>query len=274
MAPKFPYPTKVYPPPRHCAYCPSTEGLTNEHIIAYGLGSELIFRDASCAECSKETSKVEDFVLRRYLGPLRSYLSLPSRNPKQRPDGYKLKLTGDGRTWTQKVSLSEHPGIIKFVMFAEPPGRVAGRPVDHPTWSIRLVEAKIFADWERRLSALGAHSAEDKVGLKATDIARMLAKTAHSFAIAELGHDAFEETYVDHLVKREAPDWNYWVGGYHRAKGSKILALHELKFVRRGSDLSIIIHLFVPYCPHDAYEVVVGRLRPNIEIAPGSTIDD
>jgi hypothetical protein len=102
----------------------------------------------------------------------------------------------------------------------------------------------------------------------------MLAKTAHSFAIAELGHDAFEETYVDHLVKREAPDWNYWVGGYHRAKGSKILALHELKFVRRGSDLSIIIHLFVPYCPHDAYEVVVGRLRPNIEIAPGSTIDD
>jgi hypothetical protein len=94
-----------------------------------------------------------------------------SRKPKQRPDGYKLKLAGHSRTWTQKVSLSEHPGVIKFVMFAEPPGRIAGRPVDHPIWSIRLVEAKIFPDWERRLAALGAHTAEDKVNLKATDIA-------------------------------------------------------------------------------------------------------
>jgi hypothetical protein len=268
MAPKFPYPSKVYPPPKHCAYCPSTEGLTNEHIIAYGLGSELIFREASCKACSKITSEVEDFVLRRYLGPLRSYLSLPSRNPKQRPDGYKLKLTGRGRTWTQKLSLSEHPGVIKFVMFAEPPGRIADRPVDHPTWSIRLVEAKIFPDWERRLAALGAYTAEDKVNLKATDIARMIAKTGHSFAIAELGHNAFEETYVNHLVKGHAPDWNYWVGGYERAGGSSDSTLHELKFLRRGDELSVIVHLFVPYCPNDAYEVVVGRLRPDQEIPP------
>lgn len=274
MAPKFPYPSKVYAPPKHCAYCPSTEGLTNEHIIAYGLGSELIFRDASCNACREATSKVEDFVLRRYLGPLRSYLSLPSRKPRQRPDGYKLKLTGHGRTWTQKVSLSEHPGIIKFMMFSEAPGRIAGRPLDHSTFSFRLVEANIFPDWKRRLAALGAHTGVDKVTLKATDIARMIAKTAHSFAIAELGHDAFEKTYVNQLVKADALDWNYWVGGYHRTKQSSATTLHELKFLRRGGELSVIVHLFVPYCPYDAYEVVVGSLRPNIEIAPDLMLDD
>src|ERR1700730_16722883 len=85
MVPKFSSPSKVYAPPKHCAYCPSTEGLTNEHIIAYGLGSELIFRDASCETCSHASSKVEEFVLRRYLGPLRSYLSLPPASLNSAP---------------------------------------------------------------------------------------------------------------------------------------------------------------------------------------------
>jgi hypothetical protein len=42
--------------------------------------------------------------------------------------------------------------------------------------------------------------------------------------------------------------------------------LHELRFLRRGDDVSVIVHLLVPYCPRYAYEVVVGRLRPNIAI--------
>jgi len=268
MAPKYLPLAKVYEPPEHCAYCSSTEGLTNEHIIAYGLGGELIFRNSSCKTCNKATTKVEDFVLRRYLGPLRSYLALPSRKPNQRPDGYKLKLISRARQWTQKVSIAKHPGNVRFVVFAELPGRIAGRPLDHPTWSVRLVEASLFPDSARRLAALGAHAAEDVVTLKATDISRMIAKIGHSFAIAELGHVAFEETFVNHLVKTEAPDWNHWVGGYPRPNGSSAKTLHELKFLRRGNELSVIVHLFVPYCPNDAYEVVVGRLRPDQKIPP------
>jgi hypothetical protein len=153
-------------------------------------------------------------------------------------------------------------------MFAEAPGRIADRPVDHPTWSVRLVEANLFPDSARRLAALGAYAAEDLVTLKAMDLARMVAKIGHAFAIAELGHDAFAQTYVNHLVTGDAADWNYWVGGYHRAKGSRVPTLHEIKFLRRGSDLSVIVHLFVPYCQNDAYEIVVGRLRPSVEVAP------
>ena len=257
----IPYPSKLYQPLNCCAYCPSTDHLSTEHIIPYGLGSDLVLPKSSCESCRKATSKVEDFVLRRYLCPLRSYLSLPSRKPLQRPDGYKLTLKRNGRSWAQKVKLSDHPGNIRFVMF-DPPGRVVGRPAEHSTFSIRLIEANIFSDWQQRLARLGADTAEDKVVMNAMALARMIAKSAHAFAIAELGHEAFEDTYVNHLVKEGASDWNYWVGGFARDKEITASVLHELKFLQRGQELSVIVHLFVPYCPRDAYEVVVGRLRP------------
>jgi hypothetical protein len=268
MTAQFPYPAKLYQPLNRCAYCPSDVQLSTEHIISYGLGGELIFPKASCESCRKATSKVEDFILRKYLCALRSHLSLPSRNPAGRPDGYKLKLSKNGRPpWTQKVPLSKHPGDVRFVMF-DPPGHVVGRPVNHPTYNVRLVTGRIFSDWENRLRALGADGAEDKVAVNAMALARIIAKIGHSYAIAELGFGAFEETYVNHLVKAEAADWHHWVGGYDRRRIVEPVALHELKFLRRGQDLSTIVHLFIPYCPTDAYEVVVGRLRPGFDLPP------
>lgn len=102
--------------------------------------------------------------------------------------------------------------------------------------------------------------------MNAVTLARLVAKIGHSFAVAELGFDAFEETYVAHLVGSQAPDWNYWVGGYDRGRDIPTQELHELRFLLRGNDLSVIVHLLVPYCPRFAYEVIVGRLRPRIEI--------
>jgi hypothetical protein len=267
MPPDFPYPEKLYQPLNRCAYCPSDVQLSTEHIISLGLGGKLIFPKASCESCRKATSKVEDFILRKYLCALRSHLSLPSRNPGGRPESYKLKLYKNGRSWTQKVPLSKHPGDVRFVMF-EPPGRVAGRPLEQPTYSIRLVEGVIFPDAKERLRALGADGAKDKVAVNAMALARIVAKIGLSYAIAELGLDAFEQTYVNHLVRAEAADWHHWIGGYDRGRIVEPVTLHELRLLRRGQDLSTIVHLFVPYCPRDAYEVVVGRLRPGSELPP------
>ncbi len=265
MAAQAAYPSKLYQPLNHCAYCLSTESLSTEHIIPFGLGAKLILPNSSCDCCRKATSKVEDFVLRRYLCPLRSYLSLPSRKPQHRPGEYKLTLMRGQHTWTRKVKLADHPGVIQFIMF-DPPGRVVGRAMEQPTFSIRLIEAKIFSDWKQRLMRLGADAARDQVVMKATALARMIAKTAHSFAIAELGHSAFEKTFVNHLIRADASDWNYWVGGYPIGRPAGASELHELKLLRRERELSVVVHLFTPYCPSDAYEVVVGRLRPGVEI--------
>lgn len=267
MPPKFPYPEKLYQPLNRCAYCPSDAQLSTEHIISLGLGGKLIFHKASCESCRIATSKVEDFILRKYLCALRSHLSLPSRKPPGRPDSNKLKLYNNGRSWTQKVPLSKHPGDVRFVMF-EPPGRVAGTSLEQPIYSIRLVEGVIFPNAKDRLRALGADGAEDKVAVNAIALTGIIAKIGHSYAMAELGLDAFEQTYVNHLVRAEAADWHHWVGGYDRGRIVEPATLHELKFRRRGQELSTIVHLFAPYCPRNAYEVVVGRLRPGFELPP------
>jgi len=222
MKPLIRFPSKQYPHLGRCAYCTATENLSKEHIIPLGLGGQLVLLASSCERCRQATSKVETFALQKYLSPLRSFLSLPSRKPSERPDGYKLTLSANGRRWTQKVPLHKHPGVIKFVMF-DPPGRIAGRPPKQPTYNVRLVDAEIFPDKDARLRRLGADTAIDQVAVNALAIARMIAKIAHSYAVAKIGLDAFEMTYLNEVIRRGAEDWNYWVGGFdcgHDMSGS------------------------------------------------------
>ncbi len=257
------FPSKRYAPLNRCAYCDATEDLSEEHIIPLGLGGDLVLPKGSCGRHRKATCKVEDFVLRRYLCALRSHLSLPSRRPHLRPDGYPLVLKRGHHSWKQKVNLADHPGIVRFVIF-DPPGRVAGRPPVQETFSFRLTTTHIFPDIDLRLARLGADGFEDKVNVNAMSLARVIAKIGHGFAIAELGIDAFEKTYLNGLISDGAADWNYWVGGYDRGRDVQADELHELRFLRRGSDLSVIVHLFVPYCRREAYEVIVGQIRPDV----------
>jgi len=80
---KYPYPCKLYQPLNRCAYCGSTEELSTEHIIPIRFGGKLIL-PMQVAIHRKATSKIEDFILRKYLiRSYRSYLSLPSRRPQE-----------------------------------------------------------------------------------------------------------------------------------------------------------------------------------------------
>jgi len=237
--------------------------LSTEHIIPYGFGGELILPKASCEAHRKATSKVEDFILRRYLCPLRSHLGLPSRKPALRPDGYPLKLSRNGRSWKKKVSLRDHPGFFRF-MLLDRPGKVVGRSRVQETYSISFVHIEVFPDIRQRLARLGADSFEDSVTIKALDLAKFLAKIGHAFAIAELGSDSFEEFYVTRLIDGDSADWNYWVGSYARQLTSPSTHLHELEFLRRGDELSVILHLLAPLTGGAAHEVIVGRLKPGV----------
>lgn len=251
-----PIASKVRRPLNYCAYCGSTDSLLTEHIIPYGLGGELILLKASCAACRKAILDVEDEVLSKYLCALRSHLSLPSRKPQHRPTSYKLALQRGDLRWSQKVEAVDHPGVIQFAMLDPPAHVTAGS-----TQNLRFIRADIFADTETRLAKLGADTVVEQQQIKAVVLARAIAKIAMSYAVAELGRDAFAEFYVQHLIRNGAPDWNRWVGGYDCGQDILLGSLHDLRFLRRGLDVSVIVHLFVPYCPRFAYEVVVGRLK-------------
>ena len=54
---------KNYSPVRQCIYCDCTEDLTNEHIIAKGLGGRWTLPLSSCKKCAAITGKFEGDVL-------------------------------------------------------------------------------------------------------------------------------------------------------------------------------------------------------------------
>ncbi|HXZ41151.1 MAG TPA: hypothetical protein VEG68_10455 [Terriglobales bacterium] len=141
------YPLKRYAALNQCAYCDATDNLSDEHIIPFGLGGELVLPKGSCEKHRKATSKVEDFALRRYLCPLRSHLGLPSRKPHLRPDGYPFTLKRGSLSWKRKVLLKDHPGLVRFVIF-DPPGRVAGR--SETSRGVMLLDAPLpgLDSWE------------------------------------------------------------------------------------------------------------------------------
>jgi hypothetical protein len=47
-------PVHTFAPVGYCIYCSQTEGLTDEHIIAYGLNGKWVLPKASCVFCREE----------------------------------------------------------------------------------------------------------------------------------------------------------------------------------------------------------------------------
>src|SRR4051794_19064479 len=70
----------------HCIYCetPGTsEPLTNEHIIPYGLGGRRYVEYASCARCQCITHDFETKALQGFLWPARAHVGIKPRHKKR-----------------------------------------------------------------------------------------------------------------------------------------------------------------------------------------------
>ncbi|HVK79211.1 MAG TPA: HNH endonuclease [Verrucomicrobiae bacterium] len=63
-----------------CIYCGSTEKLTKEHVIPYGLNGTSTIANGSCDKCQKVTHRFEAAILRGELQELRYKLRMSSRS--------------------------------------------------------------------------------------------------------------------------------------------------------------------------------------------------
>ncbi len=204
-----PWTAEKYEPVNRCIYCGSTDNLSDEHIIPYGLqskGGDWFLPKASCAKCADITKRFEGLCLQGTLGPLRAKLNLKSRSKPKTT----VELTTnfrDGKLETKAVPLEEFPmacigfdwqaaGLLRGV---KPETEFAGRQV------VRYREGEI----EKRLQD-GTAIKIARVGQ--LDYARMLAKIAHSYAVAKFGQSAFEPALPDLILGKNghAP---YLVGG-------------------------------------------------------------
>src|ERR1035437_3481789 len=104
-----------------CIYCGETQGkLTEEHVSPLGLNGLITLLAASCSECNKATSRIEEYVLRRMWGAARTQMGYRTRNKKADDDLYSLAVIQDGVKTVREVPLKDALKIIELPIFKAP----------------------------------------------------------------------------------------------------------------------------------------------------------
>jgi hypothetical protein len=208
--------TANYKPVWCCIYC--SNGVINEatkrllgkeHIIAFGLGGNLVLPRASCQNCGRITGMVEEKCQHMILGQTRIRLGLPTRHPNDRPSQLALVFRhADGRLEQKKVHPSDFPLIIPGLRLP-PPGILTGEnPHDR-----RAMDAWVgFQNEEIRKKLVDGGPSLRLVTLDNHMFSRMIAKIAHSYAVAELGIHSFQPVLLDLILDKSQTPF-YWIGG-------------------------------------------------------------
>ena len=258
---------KKYPPVGRCIYCGTSDSrLTDEHIIPFGLEGRTVFPKSSCLPCAKITGSVEQFCLRTMFGVARAHLGLGTRRPKERPPTFALRhKRHDGYLEAVPVKPDSQPILLHLVKLA-PPGIVVGEEPKNVFENAQSVislsrPADILSKELPQFTGMNIQSPP----IEMSRFSRMLAKIAHSFAVAERGIDSFTPLLPELILGRyDTP--SYLVG---RIMGSPIVPpdglLHHLflEYIRTddGSEFLVAnIRLFaILNTPH--YHVVIARTK-------------
>ncbi|CAN5498432.1 hypothetical protein BH10PSE12_BH10PSE12_08080 [soil metagenome] len=205
-------PARRLPSPGKCIYCGAAGvKLTEEHVIPFAIGKNAtILEEACCEQCQRVIQPYEQRVLRHQLGVFRAMVEAPTRNRRERPKTIKLpfvEIDASGAAGRdlgmREVPIAEGPLILN--LWQSPPPSILGEAV-HPAhadgapW--RFIESS-RADPILQLVA-DEHGVE-RVGIvlppvHRSDYLRSLAKTAHAYAVAELGADSFEPFLKDVIL--------------------------------------------------------------------------
>ena len=235
---------------------------TDEHIIPLALGGNLVLREASCTTCAKIINQqIETPVLLKEWGDFRIKRKFPSRNNKNKRGQRKTHVTltrNDGRPL--QVGIADYSCPVPLYKFKE--ARIfSGMPRgdDNFHWTMDILadhDAEMemqrkFPEWNRQHPIL----------TRPYQFARLLAKIAFSYAVAEYGLAGFTPLVIDSILGR-SDDFFYTVGG-----------LLDIKEAIAGGDHITDIKILV-CSPNRALLVVEVRLfsqirTPSYHVAVG-----
>jgi hypothetical protein len=242
-----------------CIYCGTTEGLSDEHVIPYGLQGEWKLKDASCETHGKVTSAIEGRVMGWGLANVRQKLPIRTRHKKRRTGLLPFVYHVGEEQLTELVPVTEHHGGFAMPELTQPSYLSGGTPLDLPgVLSIRSA-------WEvKAMDELKARVGSDTVSLPIVDridLARMLAKIGYAFAVGcyDGDPDAFEEVYVLPTIL-VGPNAGHYVGCLPGPAVNPKGTGHQITLVQTPREVITYIRLFgAVELPE--YTVVVGRLR-------------
>lgn len=251
--------------PELCIYClkehTRQQVRTEEHIIAEGLGGNLVIPHAVCGDCQQRTN--EGKILGN-LAAVRYKMNLKlKRRKRDLENGFRF-LGPDG--W-QCVPLDDHPTMLTLPMFSIP-GKLVNNPVGYDAFTgLYILNVDANPEKIERFGRKGF--APHIVDLLA--FTKFLAKIAHSYAMAKhpSHFDPVLPRYIlsEHPQDAEMPENAYEYIGGEMDPYARSQSLHELALIFCKSDQCTTMMALVKirlFAVHGGpiYYVIVGEAKP------------
>lgn len=253
---------------RRCIYCGVSEELQEEHVVPYGLDGSWVIEEASCRDCADITSRVELDVLRAHLLRTRAGLSMRTRRKKQRPSAFPINLRQAGKEESHYLSVKDQPVFMVLPLYDWPECvRVEERREAVDIGGIKLVGGDVIQvagkpveNFKKWLTQQDFSLATISECFKPVSFARMLAKIAYGFAVAEVGFDSIKEAYVLPGILGEAQDIGRWVGCDLDEPLRRDDVPHDVSVRVVDGDILARVNLFARFGTQE-YLVAVGRKK-------------
>jgi hypothetical protein len=199
-----------------CIYCGwdgGEDGLTDEHIVPFSLGSNTVLLNASCRECGRVTSYLDGYMANAVFGHLRVHIDVQSRSGH--PDSLSAIIELSEGQRAIDLATKDHPYFLNMPIW-RPPGVMLGKQIsdgfgisDHFTYwyvppNIRDAFGLKDGDIARIIDTSSPHN------LNA--FARGLAKIAYCNAVMKYGLDGFRPLVTPDIVLGKYPNIAYFVG--------------------------------------------------------------
>jgi hypothetical protein len=209
---------KKYLPVGVCIYCRSNGGsigLSSEHIIPFSLGGKVEILAASCADCAKITSQLEQHLARDMFWELRIHTNIQTRRRNQRPTVLPARISIGERHDKLMLPIQDHPTFLLMPVWGLP-GLLRGAcPTDiFPEAKAHLyyyippnIRETLKLD-DGQLAEI--HPPEISINLSA--FARVIAKIAYCQMVAVYRLNGFRRLVLPDLILGKYPCVAHYIG--------------------------------------------------------------
>jgi hypothetical protein len=256
-------PPVTYAPVGHCIYCPDdgANGLGDEHIIPYALNGTQILPKASCHKCEGITSYLDGFISRSVFYHLRTHAQMQTRS--KLPTEFRVMFTyKNGSEEEVDVPANIHPATLVLPKF-QMPSLLSGATPDGNFRFTYIQWMRESAEFDELKKQKGAIKAEVRTSIKPQQFSRVIAKIAHSYATAQLGHNRFTPLLLDLIHQRVVENAPELIGSQDVTPPAASGVLHELSLMPHDQFVVVRIRLFASSvaggAPMPVYLAVAGR---------------
>jgi hypothetical protein len=252
-----------------CIYCPPSTTppghLGEEHIIPLSFGGRRVLPFASCRHHERITTQFEDHCFKGMMETARDHLGLRGRQKIKKRDKLRVLLKDGSRS--EPLPLKDHPSALIIPRMPVPTVYYKKHETEDLPPAVQITITPMGNDILERAKRLGREVNLTR-GLSAFQFYRLIAKIAHSFAVAELGFTF--APYLINLIEANPPIFaSHLVGGGFVDIPTAANTLHEIEFAPSiegpvGDELLLVrVRLFanLPGTPNH-YAVVGSRWRP------------